>query len=109
MVKGHPLLMRFIEPQKNNPLLNLRLQTTVKKIIIENDIAIGVVVENRRGREEKIFANKEIILSAGAFITPKILMLSGIGDADELNTLSIKCNTNLLGVGKNLMDHPECL
>ena len=98
----------FLEPQKNNPLLNLRLQTAVKKIIIENDIAIGVVVENRRGEEEKIFANKEIILSAGAFITPKILMLSGIGDADDLNILSIKCNTNLPGVGKNLMDHPEC-
>ena len=45
----------FLEPQKNNPLLNLRLQTTVKKIIIENDIAIGVVVENRKGKEEKIF------------------------------------------------------
>ena len=98
----------FIEPQRNNPLLNLLLQTSVKKIIIENDVAIGVVIENLKGKEEKIFANKEVILSAGAFITPKILMLSGIGDEKELDTFSIKCNNNLSGVGKNLMDHPEC-
>ncbi len=98
----------FIEPQKKNPLLNLLLQTTVKKIIIENDKAIGVIIENYKGEEEKIFANKEVILAAGSFITPKILMLSGIGAEDELNKFSIKCKNNLIGVGKNLMDHPEC-
>ncbi len=98
----------FVEPQKNNPLLKLMLETKVKKIIIENNKAIGVIVENSFGKEEKIFANKEIILSSGSFITPKILMLSGIGDEEELDNFSIKCKSNLPGVGKNLMDHPEC-
>ncbi len=98
----------FIEKQKKNPLLNLLLKTNVKKIIIENNKAIGVIIENSSGEEEKIFANKEVILAAGSFITPKILMLSGIGNEKELETLAIKCKNNLPGVGKNLMDHPEC-
>ena len=98
----------FIEPQKNNQLLKLFLKTKVKKIIIENEKAIGVIVENFRGKDEKIFANKEVILAAGSFITPKILMLSGIGSEEELNNFSIKCINDLSGVGKNLMDHPEC-
>ena len=98
----------FIENHLKNPLLNLLLETTVKEIIIENEVAIGVVIVNRFGEEEKIFANKEVILAAGSFITPKILMLSGVGKEEELNEFSIKCKNNLPGVGKNLMDHPEC-
>ena len=98
----------FIEPQKNNPNLKLLLRTTVKEIIIENEKAIGVTIENPLGEEEKIFAEKEIILAAGSFITPKLLMLSGIGNDEELSNFSIKCINNLPGVGKNLMDHPEC-
>ena len=98
----------FIESQLKNPLLNLLLETTVKEIIIENEVAIGVVIVNRFGEEEKIFANKEVILAAGSFITPKILMLSGVGKEEELHEFSIKCKNNLPGVGKNLMDHPEC-
>ena len=98
----------FIESQLKNPFLNLLLETTVKEIIIENEVAIGVVIVNRFGEEEKIFANKEVILAAGSFMTPKILMLSGVGKEEELNEFSIKCKNNLPGVGKNLMDHPEC-
>ena len=98
----------FIENQLKNPLLNLLLETTVKEIIIENEVAIGVVIVNRFGEEEKIFANKEVILAAGSFITPKLLMLSGLGDEEELHKFSLTCKNNLLGVGKNLMDHPEC-
>ncbi len=98
----------FIEPYKNNYLLKLLLQTKVKKIIIENDKAIGVITENLKGEEERIYADKEVILAAGSFITPKLLMLSGIGNDEELNNVSIRCINNLPGVGKNLMDHPEC-
>jgi len=98
----------FIENHLKNPLLNLLLETTVKEIIIENEVAIGVVIINRFGKEEKIFANNEVILAAGSFITPKILMLSGLGDEEELHELSLRCKNNLPGVGKNLMDHPEC-
>lgn len=51
-------------------------------------------------------ANKEVILSAGAFQSPQLLMVSGIGDCAELASFNIKCRHNLTGVGKNMMDHP---
>jgi len=98
----------FIEPQKNNPNLELKLQTRVEKIIIENNKAIGVEYKNKNGESLKQYANKEVILSSGSFITPKILMLSGIGNEEELLKLDIKCVANLPGVGQNLIDHPEC-
>ena len=98
----------FIDPQKNNPNLKLKLRTIVKKIIIENKKAIGVIIEDSSGGDERIFADKEVILAAGSFVTPKILMLSGVGSEEELEKFSIKCKSNLIGVGNNLMDHPEC-
>ena len=98
----------FIESELRNPLLRLLLRTFVTEIIIENEKATGVIIENIQGKQEKLFANKEIILASGSFITPKILMLSGIGDEEELRKFSIKCKNNLSGVGKNLIDHPEC-
>jgi choline dehydrogenase len=54
---------------------------------------------------EKVFASKEIILSAGAFQSPQVLMLSGIGDASELKAQGIMVKKDLKGVGKNLQDH----
>ena len=53
-----------------------------------------------------VTANKEVILSAGAIGSPQILMLSGIGDHDELAALGIKPQVNLPEVGKHLQDHP---
>lgn len=53
------------------------------------------------------FARKEVILSAGAINTPKLLMLSGIGDRDELQGLGLESRVHLPGVGKDLADHPE--
>lgn len=51
-------------------------------------------------------ANKEVIVSAGAFQSPQLLMVSGIGDCSELSSFNIQCRKNLTGVGKNLWDHP---
>ena len=96
----------FINPIKNNNNFNLKLKTIVTKIIIENNKAIGVeVIEN--GKNNKIYVNNEVILTAGSYITPKLLMLSGIGDEKELSKHSIKIINNLKGVGKNLQDHHE--
>lgn len=53
------------------------------------------------------YARKEVILSAGAINTPKLLMLSGIGDRDELQALGLDTKVHLPGVGKDLADHPE--
>jgi choline dehydrogenase len=59
------------------------------------------------GTPQKAFAAKEVILSGGAFNTPQLLMLSGIGPKEELEALGIKTRVNLQGVGKNLQDRYE--
>jgi len=96
----------FIEPIRNNKNLNIKLRSIVTKIIIENGKAIGVEVFEK-GKINKYFANNEIIITAGTYISPKILMHSGIGDEDELKKNNIKTLVNLQGVGKNLQDHHE--
>ena len=98
----------FIDPEINNLNLNLKLNTKVIKIIIENSKAIGVQYEGKNGIIEKIYAKNEVVLAAGSFVTPKILNLSGIGDSEDLNQHEINCINHLPGVGKNLIDHPEC-
>ena len=99
----------FIAPEKHNPKLDVNLNSNIEKIIIEKNKAIGVEYRNSKGELKKKFADKEIILAAGSFITPKLLMLSGIGNAEELKKYEIPCIADLPGVGENLIDHPECL
>ncbi len=76
------------------------------KILIENGRAVGVEVS--RGRSvERLYANAEVIVSAGAINSPQLLMLSGIGPADHLNAHDIVVVNDLPGVGENLQDHLE--
>ena len=59
------------------------------------------------GVPQKAYCAREVILSGGAFNTPQLLMLSGIGPKEELEALGIKTRVNLQGVGKNLQDRYE--
>jgi len=96
----------FIDPIRDNNKLNIKLKSIVTKIIIEKNKAIGVEVFEK-GKINKYFANNEVIITAGTYISPKILMHSGIGDEEELKSHNIKTRVNLKGVGKNLQDHHE--
>jgi len=96
----------FIDPIRDNNKLNIKLKNIVTKIIIEKNKAIGVEVFEK-GKINKYFANNEVIITAGTYISPKILMHSGIGDEEELKSHNIKTIVNLKGVGKNLQDHHE--
>ena len=96
----------FIESIRKNKNLKIKLRSIVTKIIIENGKAIGVEVFEK-GKINKYFANNEIIITAGTYISPKILMHSGIGDEVELKKNNIKTLVKLKGVGKNLQDHHE--
>ena len=96
----------FIDPIKNNNNLDIKLRSIATKIIIEKGKAKGVEVFEK-GKINKYFANNEIIITAGTYISPKILMHSGIGDEEELKNNSIKTIVDLKGVGKNLQDHHE--
>ena len=96
----------FLNPLMHNPNLRIFLKTIVTKIIIENHKAIGVEIYSQ-GKVSSVYANNEIILTAGSIISPKLLMLSGIGDEEELKKHNIKLINKLPGVGKNLQDHHE--
>ena len=85
---------------------NLSLQTgaIVNRIIVEHGRAVGVDVDIR-GVRTQLYAGQAVISSCGAIKTPQLLMLSGIGEADYLNSMNIDVSVDLPGVGKNLQDH----
>ena len=68
--------------------------------------AVGVVYQ-RDGQMITLNARREVVLSAGAFQSAQLLMLSGIGDQAELREHGINAVHHLPGVGKNLQDHPD--
>jgi choline dehydrogenase len=96
----------FIEPLKDDRRLTVRLNAEVQRILIENGRAVGVVYR-KDGVEHVVHADGEVIVSSGALVTPKLLMLSGIGPAEQLAEHGIECVADLPGVGANLIDHPE--
>jgi choline dehydrogenase len=94
----------FLNPILKRPNLKVITGVQVEKILLEKGRAVGVSA--RKGRKKQSFlAGKEVILSAGAFNSPQLLMLSGIGDPQELLKHNIACQQELPGVGKNLQDH----
>ncbi len=97
----------YIQPQLENPNLDCRLNCEARRIIIENGRAVGIEYQDRRGKVHRIHSNGDIVICAGALVTPKLLMLSGIGPADHLREQDINILVDLPGVGKNLIDHPE--
>ncbi|MDX1400770.1 MAG: choline dehydrogenase, partial [Kiloniellales bacterium] len=78
----------------------------VTRILVEKGTAFGVQFRHQ-GQIREVEAEAEIVLSAGAFQSPQILLLSGIGAADELAAHGVDCLSDLPGVGQNLQDHLE--
>jgi choline dehydrogenase len=97
----------FLTPIMNNPLLTIETEAAVTLLEMNGDQVTGVhYVQN--GTSKRAEAGKEVILAAGAYQTPKLLMLSGIGPENELTRHGLKTIVALPGVGKNLQDHYEC-
>lgn len=96
----------YIHPAKKRKNLHLQTGARVTRILIENGTAVGVEYV-RQGRLNTLRARKEVVLSAGAIASPKLLMLSGIGPAAHLGQHGIKVAADLPGVGQNLQDHVE--
>lgn len=90
--------------QRANLVAKTGAQAT--RILFEGRRAVGV--EFRQGGETRVVrARREVILAAGAFQSPQLLMLSGIGDGQALGALGIPVLHHLPGVGQNLQDHPD--
>lgn len=90
--------------KSNRPNLHILTGSHVTKVLFKGYHEIYGVVYNRFGNSEIAVANKGVILSAGAIGSPKLLLLSGVGPEDHLNSLGIHMRVNL-PVGDNLQDH----
>ncbi len=94
----------FLRPALSRPNLTLLLNAKVVKVNFKGTRCVGVTV-NTDGVEKDIVADNEVILAAGTINSPKLLMLSGVGEAKALMSFGIDVVENLPGVGENLQDH----
>lgn len=95
----------FLRPARRRKTLTVRTHARVLRVNVANGRATGVTVSGRNGSPSTIRADGEVIVASGAINSPKLLMLSGIGDANELREVGVEPVHHLPGVGKNLMDH----
>jgi choline dehydrogenase len=95
----------YLHPVMGRTNLEVQCRTAVSRVLFDGQRAVGVEVMER-GTTRRIHAG-EVILSGGAFNSPQLLQLSGIGNAEELNALGVHVVQNLPGVGENLQDHLE--
>ncbi|MCP2138615.1 choline dehydrogenase [Rhizobium sp. SLBN-94] len=97
----------YITPIKSRKNLTIITRALASRIILKNGRATGI--EYLQGREVKtIYADKEVIISGGAFNSPHLLQISGIGDPEHLKKIGVKVEHALPGVGQNLQDHVGC-
>ncbi|RCW78847.1 GMC family oxidoreductase [Phyllobacterium bourgognense] len=96
----------YLKPVLDRKNLIVRTGIFVNRIVIDNGRATGVeITEN--GNSSILRAEREVIVAAGAIGSPKLLMLSGIGDATHLKATGVKVIIDLPGVGQNLQDHMD--
>lgn len=96
----------FLKRAEGTGLLTIAQGATATRIVMEKDRALGVRYE-RNGEEHVVRPEREILVAAGTYNTAKLLMLSGLGPADQLAQYDIPVAANLPGVGRNLHDHHE--
>ena len=95
----------YLKPILDNPRLTVLTNSHVLGLLLDGTRCTGIrhLVE---GQPVETHATTQVVLSAGAINTPRILMLSGIGDPAELSALGVPARHALPGVGQNLQDHP---
>lgn len=103
--RRHSAASAFLKPVLNRPNLKVVTHAHTKQVLIQQDRATGVEFRTGKNVTQQAMARKEIILSAGAFQSPQLLMLSGIGPVDALRSVGIPVKKELPGVGQNLQDH----
>jgi len=98
----------FIKPIVSRANLTIMTHARVQSIEVEGDIAKSLKLQVN-GIDKELYCNKEVLLSAGAIESPRILLSSGIGNREELEKAGISCHHNVPGVGENLQDHLDTM
>jgi choline dehydrogenase len=96
----------YLKPIRNRPNLKIVTHATATRVLMENGRAVGIAYLHGK-REHVAHADGEVVLSGGAVNSPKLLLLSGIGPADELRAVGVPVTHELPGVGKNFQDHMD--
>jgi choline dehydrogenase len=96
----------YIEPISHRKNLEVVTGALVSRVVFEGKRAVGVELASRRGGRT-VVRGSEVILCGGAFNSPQLLQLSGVGNGTELSELGIDVVEDLPGVGENLQDHLE--
>ena len=95
----------YLEPSRHRLNLTIRSNSTVRQLLLQAKRATGALVES--GGETFTVEGDQIILSAGAIGSPQLLMLSGVGPAEHLESVGIPVVLASPGVGQRLKDHPK--
>ncbi len=104
MGRRHSAAVGYLHPALSRSNLTLETQALATKLLFDGSRAVGIAYL-RDGVEQEVRVNKEVILSGGAVNSPQLLLLSGVGPADQLRSLNIPVVADLPGVGENLQDH----
>jgi choline dehydrogenase-like flavoprotein len=96
----------YLRPAKNRPNLTIHTGALATKVLVEGGRATGVEYTQDK-QLRRVLVNREVVLSGGSVNSPRLLLLSGIGPADELRALGIDVAHDLPGVGKNYQDHMD--
>ena len=94
----------YLRPALKRPNLQLVTHALVHRIVFDGKRAVGIDF-SRGGRVERVLAQREVIVSAGAIGSPHLLQLSGVGDPEHLAKIGVETHHALPGVGKNMQDH----
>jgi choline dehydrogenase len=99
----------YLTPVSNRRNLHIQLHTQVLRLILEGGRCVGVTVRRTDGSQHDYRLNDggEVVLSAGALGSPKILLCSGVGDGQALRELGLPVHRDLPEVGRNLQEHPN--
>ncbi|AIT80468.1 GMC family oxidoreductase [Novosphingobium pentaromativorans] len=97
---------RYLDPVGDRPNLHIATNAHATRILFEGNRAVGVEFL-QDGAIVQARAQREVVLSGGAYNSPQLLMLSGIGPAEHLREMGIDVRVDLSGVGQNLQEHPS--
>jgi choline dehydrogenase len=99
--------LSYLDPVRGNTNLTVLGDTLIDRVIIENGRAVAI--EGIRDGQREVYTASKMVLSAGAYGSPAILLRSGIGPAGEISRHGIEHIHHLPGVGRNLADHPTVI
>ena len=99
------MALNYLDMARHRLNFTIRGSVTARRILFDGNKAVGIEAES--GGEVFVVEGEEIILCSGAVASPQLLLLSGVGPAQQLENLGIPVVHDLPGVGKNLRDHPS--